>query len=223
MGEFIRLTASDGHELGAYLVTPDGEARGGLVVGMEMYGVNGYLQGVCDDYAAAGYLTIAPLLFDRFEPNLTNPYDDAGSRRGKELSAIIDHDQTVLDVSAAIDRVRIAGKVAIMGFCFGGTVTWLASCRCDLDAGIAYYGSNMCDYPDEQPNCPIICHVGDLDTAVPPDDVAAFQERRPEVHWNIYHGAQHGFDNSTRAVRYDAAATALARERSLAFLRDQVG
>ena len=223
MGEFIRLTAFDGHELGAYLVTPDGEARGGLVVGMEMYGVNGYLQGVCDDYAAAGYLTIAPLLFDRFEPDLTNPYDDAGSRRGKELSAIIDHDQTVLDVSAAIDRVRIAGKVAIMGFCFGGTVTWLASCRCDLDAGIAYYGSNMCDYPDEQPNCPIICHVGDLDTAVPPEDVAAFQERRPEVHWNIYHGAQHGFDNSTRAVRYDAAATALARERSLAFLRDQVG
>ena len=223
MGEFIRLTASDGHEFGAYLVTPDGEARGGLIVGMEMYGVNGYLQGVCDDYAAAGYLTIAPLLFDRFEPNLTNPYDDAGSRRGKELSAIIDHDQTVLDVSAAIDRVRIAGKVAIMGFCFGGTVTWLASCRCDLDAGIAYYGSNMCDYPDEQPNCPIICHVGDLDTAVPPDDVAAFQERRPEVHWNIYHGAQHGFDNSTRAVRFDAAATALARERSLAFLRDQVG
>ena len=223
MGEFIRLTASDGHELGAYLVTPDGEARGGLVVGMEMYGVNGYLQGVCDDYAAAGYLTIAPLLFDRFEPNLTNPYDDDGSRRGKALSAIIDHDQTVLDVSAAIDRVRIAGKVAIMGFCFGGTVTWLASCRCDLDAGIAYYGSNMCDYPDEQPNCPVICHVGDLDTAVPPEDVAAFQERCPEVHWNLYPGAQHGFDNSTRAVRYDAAATALARERSLAFLRDQVG
>jgi len=223
MGEFIRLTAFDGHELGAYLVTPDGEARGGLVVGMEMYGVNGYLQGVCDDYAAAGYLTIAPLLFDRFEPDLTNPYDDAGSRRGKELSAIIDHDQTVLDVSAAIDRVRIAGKVAIMGFCFGGTVTWLASCRCDLDAGIAYYGSNMCDYPDEQPNCPVICHVGDLDTAVPPEDVAAFQERCPEVHWNLYPGAQHGFENSTRAVRYDAAATALARERSLAFLRDQVG
>ena len=223
MGEFIRLTASDGHELGAYLVTPDGEARGGLVVGMEMYGVNGYLQGVCDDYAAAGYLTLAPLLFDRFEPDLTNPYDDAGSRRGKELSAIIDHDQTVLDVSAAIDRVRIAGKVAIMGFCFGGTVTWLASCRCDLDAGIAYYGSNMCDYPDEQPNCPVIYHVGDLDTAVPPEDVAAFQERCPEVHWNLYPGAQHGFDNSTRAVRYDAAATALARERSLAFLRDQVG
>ena len=188
-----------------------------------MYGVNDYLRSVCDDFAAVGYLCIAPLLFDRFEPNLTNPYDDAGSRRGKELSAIIDHDQTMLDVTTAIDRVRAAGKVAIMGFCFGGTVTWLASCRCDLDAGIAYYGSNMCDYPDEQPNCPVICHVGDLDTAVPPADVAAFQEKHPEVHWNIYPGAQHGFDNSTRPVRYHAAATTLARQHSLAFLRDQIG
>ncbi|MDA0652274.1 MAG: dienelactone hydrolase family protein [Proteobacteria bacterium] len=223
MGEVIGLTASDGHEFGAWLATPEGKPRGGLIVGMEMYGVNDYLKGVCDDFAAEGYLTIAPRLFDRFEPDLTNPYDDVGSRRGKELSAIIDHDQTMLDVTAAMERVRPAGKVAIMGFCFGGTVTWLAACRCDLDAGIAYYGSNMCDYPDEQPKCPVICHVGDLDTAVPPAHVASFQEKHPAVHWNIYSGAQHGFDNSTRTVRYHAAAAAQARQRSLAFLRDRIG
>lgn len=223
MGEFIRLTASDGHEFGAYLVKPDGEPRGGLIVGMEMYGVNDYLRGVCDDFAAEGYLTIAPYLFDRFEPNLTNPYDEPGSRRGKELSAIIDHNQTMLDVTSAIDYLRPAGKVAIMGFCFGGTVTWLAACRCDLDAGIAYYGSNMCDYPDEQPRCPVICHVGDLDTAVPRDDIAAFQQKHPEVEWSLYPGAQHGFDNSTRPVRYHPEATQTARRRSVAFLRRQIG
>jgi carboxymethylenebutenolidase len=223
MGEFIRLTASDGHEFGAYLVRPQGAPRGGLVVGMEMYGVNGYLQSVCDDFAAEGYLCIAPLLFDRFEPNLTNPYDDTGSRRGKELSAIIDHNQTMLDVTAAIDYVRSAGKVAIMGFCFGGTVTWLAACRCDLDAGIAYYGYNMCDYPDEEAKCPVICHVGDLDTAVPPADVAAFQAKHPNVYWNVYPGAQHGFDNSTREIRYHADVTTLARQRSVAFLREKIG
>lgn len=223
MGEWIRLTASDGHEFGAYLAAPEGRARGGLIVGMEMYGVNGYLRGVCDGYAAEGYLAIAPALFDRFSPDLTNPYDDDGSRRGKELSAVVDHHQTMLDVTAAADRVRSAGKVAIMGFCFGGTVTWLAACRCDLDAGIAYYGSNMCDYPDEQPRCPVICHVGDLDTAVPPADVAAFQKTHPEVRWHIYPGVQHGFDNSTRPVRYDAPAAALAHERTLAFLRERIG
>lgn len=223
MGNNIKLTAADGHEFGAYLVEPDGVARGGLIVGMEMYGVNNYLKSVCDFYAAEGYLTIAPALFERFETDLTLPYDDVGSRKGKELSAIIDHGNTMLDVEATAARVRSAGKVAIMGFCFGGTVTWLAACRCNLDGGIAYYGSNMCDYPDEEARCPVICHVGDLDTAVPPSDVAAFKEKHPNVHWHIYEGAQHGFDNETRAVRYHADATQLARQRSLEFLRTNIG
>ncbi|MBT5048574.1 MAG: dienelactone hydrolase family protein [Rhodospirillaceae bacterium] len=223
MGTRIRLTASDGHEFGAYLAEPEGTPRGALIVGMEMYGVNGYLTGVCDAYAAEGYLAIAPALFERFEPDLTLPYDDVGSRKGKELSGLIDHSKTMLDVEAAASRMRPAGKVAIMGFCFGGTVTWLAACRCDLDAGIAYYGSNMCDYPEETARCPVICHVGDLDTAVPPADVAAFQEKHPDVYWYVYEGVQHGFDNQTRPVRYDADATTLAHERSLAFLRDKIG
>lgn len=223
MGEFIRLTASDGHQFGAYLAQPAGPPRGGLIVGMEMYGVNGYLTGVCDTFAAAGYLSVAPAFFDRLVPDHTLAYDDAGNAKGKELSAMVDHRRTMLDVAAAAARVRSAGKVAIAGFCFGGTVTWLAACRCDLDGAIAYYGSNMCDYPDEEPRCPVICHVGDRDTAVPPADVEAFQARRPEVHWYIYPGVQHGFDNHTRPARHDAAASALARERSLAFLREHIG
>ena len=223
MGSVVRLASEDGHEFGAYLAEPEAEPRGALVVGMEMYGVNGYLTSVCDEFAAEGYRAIAPALFERFEPDLTLPYDDVGSRRGKKLSAIVDHDKTMLDIEAAIARVRPAGKVAIMGFCFGGTVSWLAACRCPLDAAIAYYGSNMCDYPDEEAKCPVICHVGDLDTAVPPADVAAFQERHPKIHWHIYAGAQHGFDNNTRPVRHHAEATALARERSIAFLRQQIG
>lgn len=223
MGKRIRLTAADGHEFGAYLAEPDGVARGGLIVAMEMYGVNDYLTGVCDAFAAEGYLAVAPALFERLQPDLTLPYDDVGSRKGKELSAIVDHAKTMLDVEAATARVRSAGRVAIMGFCFGGTVTWLAACRCDLDAGIAYYGSNMCDYPDETARCPVVCHVGDLDTAVPPADVAAFQKKHPDVYWYIYEGAQHGFDNQTRPIRFHAEATRLARERSLAFLREHIG
>ncbi len=223
MGSFIRLTASDGFEFGAYEAKPSGRARGGLIVAMEMYGVNGYLTSVCDHYAAEGYHTIAPFFFDRLERDLTLPYDDVGSVKGKELSAIIDHNKTMLDVEAAAALVRPAGGVAIMGFCFGGTVTWLAACRCALDGAVAYYGSNMCDYPEEEARCPVICHVGDLDTAVPPSDVAAFQKRHPDVYWHIYKGVQHGFDNHTRPVRYDAAASDLSRTRTLAFLREKIG
>ncbi len=223
MGRFVRLQSPDGHAFNAYLAEPEGVARAGLIVGMEMYGVNSYLTAVCDTDANEGYLAIAPALFDRLVLDSILQYDDAGNRRGKELSAIVDHELTMLDVETAADRVRDAGKVAIMGFCFGGTVTWLAACRTGVDAAIAYYGSNMCDYPEESPRCPVICHVGDLDTAVTPEDVAAFEVRQPAVRWHVYSGAQHGFDNQTRLARYHGEAASLARERSLDFLRASIG
>jgi carboxymethylenebutenolidase len=223
MGDFIRLRARDGHEFNAYLAEPEGAPRSGLIVAMEMYGVNGYLTSVCDNYAKEGYLCIAPALFDRLERDLSLPYDEFGSRRGKELSALNDFDLTMTDVTAAADRIRAVGKIAIMGFCFGGTVTWLAAGRCDLDAAIAYYGSNMCDYPDETARCPMICHVGDKDTAVPQSDVAAFQLKHPDVLWHVYEDVVHGFDNHTRPARYHAEATAIAWKRTLVFLRDHIG
>lgn len=230
MGSTIDLVSPDGHRFPAYFAPAGGlhrgRPRGGIVVGMEMYGVNGYLRGVCDRWAGDGYDAIAPALFERLEPGLVLPYDETGSVRGKDLSARIDYAGTVLDADTAADflRDRTPGlKVAVMGFCFGGTVTWLAACRGRFDAAVAYYGSDMCDYPDETPRCPVICHVGDADTAVPPAAVAAFGARQPDVRWYVYEGVPHGFDNGTRPARYVADAARLARERTLAFLGDTIG
>jgi len=124
VGQFIALASPDGHGFKAYLAEPAATPKGNIVVGMEMYGVNGYLQGVCDDFAAAGYAALAPALFDRFEPDLTNPYDDAGSARGKDLSARKDHDQTMMDVETAAAHLRGLNPglpTVITGYCFGGT------------------------------------------------------------------------------------------------------
>jgi carboxymethylenebutenolidase len=223
MGETIRLTVSDGHAFDAYIARPAGAPRGGLVVAMEMYGVNGYVREVCDRYAAESYLAIAPDMWSRAEPNLTLPYDDVGSVKGKQLSAKNDWYASMLDLEAARQAVASAGKVAVTGYCFGGTLTWLAACKGSFDAAIAYYGSDMCDFPELEPNCPILCHVGDADTAVPPAKVAAFQKRHPEVPWHIYPGVPHGFDNHTRPARYHAEASAQARAYTMAFLAENVG
>ena len=158
MGEIVQLEAPDGHRFSGYAALPDAEPQGGIVVGMEMYGVNSYLRSVCDDLAQAGYVSLAPALFDRFSPGITHEYNDEGSRAGKELSRRTDHSKTMIDVGVAAGYLRARHpdlKVAIMGFCFGGTVTWLAACRSSFNAAIAYYGSNMCAYPDEVPNSPL--------------------------------------------------------------------
>lgn len=222
MGTTVRLTASDDHQFSAYLARPTEMPRGGIVIGMEMYGVNDYLKSVCDKYAGAGYCAIAPALFDRTENDLVLPYDVNGMRRGKKISHAVNYVEVLDDVATAAAYIASAGKIAISGYCFGGTVTWLAACRCEFDAAIVYYGSNMCDFSEEHARCPIISHVGSLDTAVPPEDVVMFKERRPEVSWFIYEGIRHGFDSHVRPERYDADASALAWERSQDFMAEYI-
>ena len=223
MGDSFTLTAPDGHKFAAYVAEPAGAPRGGIVVAMEMYGVNDYVRAVCDSWAGDGYRAIAPDLWARFQPGFTLPYDDDGNRIGKKMSAEADWELALDDLQTAAGAVRSAGKVAIVGFCYGGTLAWLAACRRRFDASVPYYGSDMCDYPDEVPRCPVLCHVGDKDTAVPPAEVAAFKAKRPEVPWHIYPGVVHGFDNFIRPARYDEAASRLARERTHAFLRRHIG
>jgi len=219
----VRLRARDEHELDAYLATPTGTVRGGLVVGQEMYGVNAYLRGVCDDYAREGYLTIAPALYDRRQRGLTFGYTKADHAAGQVAYRSVTLDNSLEDLDAARSVVAEAGKVGIVGFCWGGSLAWLSACRRSYDAAVAYYGALMLDFADEVPRCPVIAHVGEKDNALPPERVAEFRIAQPSVPVHIYDDALHGFDNEGRAERYDAAAHRLARERTLAFLRRHVG
>lgn len=223
MATTVRLAAPDGHALDAYLAAPAGPSRGGLVIAQEMYGVNQYIRDVCERFAADGYLTIAPALFDRIEPDLTLPYTEEGNRRGKVLSRDADLELALDDLEAAAGHVGHAGRVALIGFCYGGTLGWLAACRRDFDAVVCYYGSDMCDYPDEVPVCPIICQVGENDATVTPRKIATFSAIRPQVPFFTYEGALHGFDNHLREARYHAGAARLAREKTLAFLHQHIG
>jgi carboxymethylenebutenolidase len=219
----IRLTARDGHELDAYLARPTGDIRGGLVVGQEMYGLNDYIRGVCDHYASEGYLSIAPALYDRLEPGLTFAYTPADHDRAQRTYRTLELDAALDDFDAARAAVADAGRVGVLGFCWGGSLAWLAACRRTYDCAVAYYGSMMPDLAAEQARCPVIAHIGELDNTLPPERVARFRVAQPSVPVYIYQGALHGFDNENRTERYDAAAHGLARERSLEFLRRNIG
>ena len=219
----IRLRARDGHEPEAYLARPSSRVRGGIVVAQEMYGVNVYLRSVCDFYASQGFVAIAPALYDRRQRGLTFAYTKEGHDCAQKTYTTWDFDAALADLDAARETIADSGKIGIVGFCWGGSLAWLAACRSDYAGAVAYYGSMMPDFASEQARCPVIAHIGDKDTSFPLERIAQFRAAQPSVPVFIYEGAPHGFDNENRTERYNAAAHALARQRTLAFLARHIG
>lgn len=220
----IELTAADGHRLGAYLAAPAGAPRGAIVVVQEIFGVNSHIRAVADGYAADGYLALAPALFDRVERGVEIGYTDADIQRGIALRAKVPADGALADIAASIGHAARAGggKVGIVGYCWGGLLSWLAACKLDgLACAVCYYGGGMPDQKALVPRCPVLAHFGEKDHAIPLAGAEAFRAARPEVEVHLY-PAGHGFNCDQRGS-YDAASAKLARERSLAFFGRHLG
>ncbi len=194
MGETITLTASDGHKLGAYLCEPEGQCRGAIIVVQEIFGVNVHIRDVAERYAALGYKTIAPALYDRIEKDFQTGYEPDDIAKGRDYKTLANDnlDGVMADMEAARAAVADAGKVAVTGFCWGGFVVWLAACRMDIQAASGYYGGGIIDFNNETPKCPTLLHFGERDHSIPLDDVAVIAKAHPEVEVNIY-DADHGF------------------------------
>lgn len=222
MGRWIELTAADGTTVSAWRAEPKGAPRGGLVVVQEIFGVNSHIRGVCEGYAAEGYLAIAPALFDRIEPRVDLGYLPDDVARGRELKAQASLDSALADVEAARAAVASAGKVGVVGYCWGGYVAWMSASRlAGFACAVPYYGGGMLDAAAERPRCPVLAHFGEMDPMIPVDGVRRFAAAHPESQVLIY-PANHGFNCDQRAS-FDAPSAKLARERTLAFLRTHVG
>ena len=219
MGTQVELTATDGHRLSAYLAEPKAAPRGGIVVIQEIFGVTRHIRAVADQYAAAGFLAVAPALFDRVERNVDVPYTDMA--KGFGYMQALNNDQVMLDVQAGIARVRAAGKVAVVGFCWGGTVAYLAAARLNIDAAVAYYGGGINRYTAEKPRVPVMFHFGEKDTHIPQSAVAEIKAAYPQGIYHLY-PADHGF-NCTDRASFEPASAKLALERSLEFLHRYIG
>jgi carboxymethylenebutenolidase len=222
MGKMIELTAADGHKLSAYRAEPAGEPRGGIVVIQEIFGINSHIRSVADGYAADGYLVIAPALFDRVKRNVDIGYTPPEIQVGRDLRAKVTTEDALKDVKAAVNAAAAAGKVGIVGYCWGGLVAWTASSGVDgLACAVPYYGGGMTDAIDLQPKCPVLMHFGERDEHIPLEGVKKLAAAHPHHTVHIY-PAGHGFNCDQRGS-YDAASAKLARERTLAFFRQHVG
>jgi carboxymethylenebutenolidase len=221
MGSFVDLKAADGFEFPAYVAQPAGKPKGGVVVLQEIFGVNSHIRSVADDYAAQGYLTVAPSTFHRVKMGVDLGYSPDDISAGSAFKAAVEllpAPGVMQDIQAAIGHAASAGKVGIVGYCWGGLLTWRAACTLDgLAAAAPYYGGGMTT-PDEIariPKVPMLAHFGDQDQWISMNSVEAFKKAHGEVEVYIYH-ANHGFNCDQRAS-HDESAAKQARERTLAF------
>ena len=216
MGQSIELTASDGHTFGAYRADPDGAPRGALVVIQEIFGVNQHIRALTDGFAAAGYVAIAPALYDRAERGVELGYDEEGRQIGMATREKVGWDDVVKDIVAAREAVSDAGKVGIVGYCYGGTVTWLGACKGGFDAAVGYYGGGIHTMLDLDAGCPVQLHFGEKDQGIPLENVDKIREAKPDVEIYVYNGAGHGVVCNERPS-YSEEATSQARARTLDF------
>lgn len=231
MGQFIDLKAADGFVFPAYVAQPAGQPRGGVVVLQEIFGVNAHIRAVADGYAAAGYLAVAPATFHRVKAGVELGYTPDDMSAGMALKTTVEAlgmnpaaPGVLQDIQAAIDHAAGAGKVGVVGYCWGGLLTWRTACLLrGVSAAVPYYGGGITTEAEvaRQPKCPVLAHFGEKDHWIPLDGVEAFKRAHPEVEVHIY-GANHGFNCDHRGA-WDASAAAQARERTLAFFGQHVG
>jgi len=222
MGKMIELTASDGFKLGAYRADPVGKPKGGIVVLQEIFGANEHIRAVADKAAAAGYLAIAPALFDRAERDVNWAYTDDTMKAGVGLLGKIKPEDTLKDVEAALKAAHEGGKAGIVGFCWGGSLAWVAAAEMPgLDAAVGYYGGRIPAMNAMAPKAPILLHFGERDQGIPMAGVREVEAAHPNVPVYVY-PAGHAFNRDPDPTKYDAPSAKLAWERTMAFFGEKL-
>ena len=217
MSEFTTLMARDGHEFNAWLAAPAGKPRGAVLVIQEIFGVNAHIRAVTDSYAAEGYVAIAPALFDRVRKGVELGYTPDTMKEGFGYVQQLQPEKTLLDLAACIAVVKHAGRVGVVGFCWGGKMAYVSACELPVACGVAYYGGGIAKELSRTPKCPMLYHFGGKDAHIPASDVEQIRAADSRGTFYIYPEADHGFNCDMRAS-FNAAAAQLARQRTLDFL-----
>jgi len=228
MGTQVQLEVPGIGPIGGWLARPEGTPRGALVVVQEIFGVNAHIRAVTDRYAADGLLALAPALFDPVRPGAELAYDEPGFAAGRALAAELGFDRAVAIVEAAAARLRSlvdasgappasGAPVAVVGFCWGGSVAFLANTRLGLPA-VSYYGARTLPFLGEALRAPMLFHFGARDASIPEADIQAHRRAQSGAELHVY-DAGHGFNRDVDPRHHDAASARLAHARTLDFLQ----
>lgn len=223
MGTQRHLRAEDGFTLGAYEAMPEGEPKGAIVIIQEIFGVNGHIREVVDGYAADGYAAIAPQIFDRAQRDVELGYEPEDMAKGMQLAFTdTDRAKTLMDLQAAVEEIGKWGKVAVIGYCYGGLLTWLSACNLrGVACTVSFYGGGIAGEKGQTARCPVMMHFGELDAMIPMSDVDEIKVAQPDAIIHTY-DADHGFNCDHRAS-HNAKAAGVAKERTLEFIAEHLG
>jgi carboxymethylenebutenolidase len=222
MSETIKLTstAADGFQFSALHAQPEGKRLGGIVIIQEIFGLDEYVQADVERWAKLGFEALAPSMFDRYQVGFTAGHDEGGYKAGFAALNASNPEDALADLAACIAYLKDRGPVFMVGYCYGGAMTWQAAGRLEgLAAASSYYGGRVAESAALTPKCPIICHFGRKDEHIPADAVkAALASAQPQVPVYIYENSGHGFNNDGRPDS-DLNDAKLARERTLALFQ----
>ena len=223
MGEWIEVVSGDGFALGCYAARPKGAPKGGILVIQEIFGVNAHIREVADGYAAEGYLAWAPALYDRVEKGFECGYTPEDIARARDIRTGAPFETAVEDMAATVEGLRAAGagRIGSVGYCWGGSCSFLVATRIGVAASVVYYGGQIVPFKDETAKNPLLMHFGEHDHGIPMADVEAIRAAQPQAEVHVY-PAGHGFNCNHRGDWHEESAS-LARERSLAFFASHVG
>lgn len=217
-GSMIKVKSRDGFEFDAYHVKATGPRKGGVIVIQEIFGLSDHIKEMTERFGAAGYEAIAPSMYDRAAPGfIVQPPDVAANMaRSAELAKGNGQDNAMNDIGGVFDVLSPTGKVCITGYCYGGSMSWLAGAKIDgIAAASCYYGGNIPQMIGLTPKCPTICHFGAKDAHIPlVGAVDKIQAAHPDIPVYVY-DAGHGFARKNSSD-YDAASDKLAFERTIA-------
>lgn len=219
MGEWLHLDTAAG-SVRAWFARPDAAPRGAVVLLQEIFGVNPHIRAVADGFAAEGFVAIAPALFDPVQPDVELGYDDDGFARGRELVAELGTDRALLVIETAARRLREDGhRPGAVGYCWGGSLAFLANARLGLPA-VSYYGARTMPFIDETLRAPMLFHFGGRDASTPPEDIARHRQLHPQAALFVYADAGHAFNRDVDPRHFHAESAALAKRRTLDFLQE---